>query len=508
MMTVTIQGWAPDTERSFKETLFRFLEEINSTKAALYLLAPDGAYLLATQYGFGRREILSVRHESGSPLVLKALELRDKPLIVNHRDESPELFDVLNASGSARMLLTPVYGDDRLVGFVDVRDKGRKRPFLNEDEKAAQIIAGDLLKLIRLNGVVEGLEPEEIQLDVPEEIVRPLKFRATPPPAGTILDQTGLEQLCRCFSAEVGREPEIGVAALTMVDGSAVGTRISVVESMGADDVAPLLHHQAEALRKKGLDLPGPDRLTGQTVKREDHRKETGSQVVAASVLLLNSDWAVVVGAVGCGENKAIPRMMKRLTQRAHEISGQASVRLARNRLARGLLRPPGREFPHLEKHALSVSRLSWMVAQGIGLPREHCEASARAGLLHDVGMLELDYDHLYRMKAPGPEERRSYRNHVLEGERIVAEAGLVDVQSAVRNHHERWDGRGYPDGLAGDAIPLIARIVHAAEVWDVLTSPESYRRPVTAERAVETIRAEGGRQFDPRVVDALLRVV
>ncbi len=140
MMTVTIQGWGPDTERSFKETLFRFLEEVNSTKAALYLLAPDGAYLLATQYGFGRREALSVRHEARASLVLKAHELREKPLVVNRRDESPELFDIFNSAGSTRMLLTPVYGDSRLVGFVDARDKGRKRPFLKEDENAARII--------------------------------------------------------------------------------------------------------------------------------------------------------------------------------------------------------------------------------------------------------------------------------------------------------------------------------------------------------------------------------
>lgn len=508
MMTVTIQGWGPDTERSFKETLFRFLEEVNSTKAALYLLAPDGAYLLATQYGFGRREILSVRHEARASMVLKANELREKPLVVNHRDESPELFDIFNSAGSARMLLTPVYGDGRLVGFVDARDKGRKRPFLKEDENAARLIAGDLLKLVRLTGVVEGLEPEESPQAVSEEIVRPRKPRVAPSSTGTVLDQTGLEQLCRCFSVEVEREPEMSLAVLTMVDGDGTGARVSVVEGMDADDVAPLLHHQAEILRKKGLDLPGPDMWTVQTVEREDRRRETGAQVVAASVLLMNGGWAVAVGAVGCAENNTVPRMINRLTRRARELSAQSSVRLARNRLARGLLRPPGREFPHLEKHALSVSRLSWMVAHSLGLLREQCEEAALTGLLHDVGMLELDYDQLYRMKTPGPDERRSYRNHVVEGERIVAEAGLIEVQKAVRNHHERWDGRGYPDGLAGDAIPLIARIVHAAEVWDVLTSAESYRRPVTAERAVETMRSEGGRQFDPRVVDALLRVI
>ena len=507
-MAVTLQGWTPEIERSFKETLFRFLEEVNSTKAALYLVDPDGAYILVSQYGFGRREAVAARHEARSPLVLKAREMRDRPLIVNHQDESPELFDILHAAGSEHMLLTPLYGDSRLVGFVDARDKGRKRSFVDEDEKTARSIAADLLKLVRLTGVVEDLTHETPRESVREEVLPSLPLPAAVEPAGAVLDRTGLEQLYRCFSAEVSREPEIALAALTIVDGSDVGSKVIVVDDLVSDDMVPLFHHQAEALRTKGLDPPGPDSWSVQVVTRDDQRREIGPQVTGAAVLVFSDGWAVVGGAVGCAESGAVPRMMHRLGWRAREISTQSIIRFSRNRLARGLLRPPGREFIHLEKHALSVSRLSWLMAQELGLPRVQCETTALAGLLHDVGMLDLDYERLYRMKAPGPEERRTFRNHVIEGERIVAEAGLDEIKPAIRHHHERWDGGGYPDGLAGEAIPLLARIVHAAEVWNVLTSPESYRRPVTPERAVETMRSEGNRQFDSRVVDALLRVV
>ncbi|MCK5378224.1 MAG: HD domain-containing protein [Acidobacteria bacterium] len=507
-MAVGLQGWTPETERSFKETLFRFLEEVNSTKSALYLLAPDGTYLLATQYGFGRREVLAARHEARSPVVLKAREVRDKPMVVNHRDESPELFDVLQAAGSERMLLMPLYGDSRLVGFVDARDKGRKRPFVDEDERTARGIAADLVKLVRLTGVVEGLGPDTPQESAPEEADPAPQTRRMAAPAGTVLDRMGLEQLYRCFVAEVSREPEIGVATLTMMAGSKVGVRAIVVEGLGADDMAPLFHHQADILRKKGLDLPASDSWSVQTVTREDQRREIGPQVVGASILIISGDWAVVGGVVGCAESGSVPRIMHRLCRRAHEISRQSLVRFSRNRLARGLLRPPGREFPHLEKHSLSVSRLTWLVAQDLGLSRVQCEVSALAGLLHDVGMVDLDYERLYRIKTPGPDERRGFRNHVVEGDRIVTEAGLGEINEAIRHHHERWDGRGYPDGLAGEGIPLLARIIHASEVWDVLTSPDSYRRPMTPELAVETMQMEGGRQFDSRVVDALLRVV
>jgi putative nucleotidyltransferase with HDIG domain len=507
-MGVTIQGWKPETERLFKEALFRFLEEINSTKAALYLLVPDGAYLLATQYGFGRRDVLAERHEARAPLVLKAREIRDRPLVVNHRDESPELFEILHTAGSDRMLLTPLYSDSRLVGFVDARDKGRKRPFLDEDVTAAHSIADDLIKLIRTTGVVEAVErdvsPEPV-VENPAQVLRP---QDVPRTTGVVLDRIGLEQLYSCFVAEVSREPEVVLAALTLADGSGVGSRVIVTEGPGAVESVPLLHHQAEVLREAGLEPPAPDAWSIQTVTREDRHGGSGSLVVGSSVLIDSEGWAVVGGAVGCAESDSVPRMMYRLGLRAREISSQSVVRLSRNRLARGLLRPSGEGFPHLETHAHTVSRLAWLMALDLGLSRTETEAAAFAGLLHDIGMIELDYERIYRMKVPGPEERKIYRSHVIEGERIVTEAGLSDIKEAVRYHHERWDGRGYPDGLSGEAIPFLARMVHVAEVWDVLTSPDSYRRPVTTERAVETMRAERGRQFDPRIVDVLFRVI
>lgn len=506
-MVVTLPGWSAETERSFKETLFRFLEDVNSTKAALYLLDPDGAYLLATQYGFGRREALAIRHEARSPLVLKARELRDTPLAINHRDESPELVEHLQA-GSGRMLLAPIYGDSRLVGFVDARDKGRKRPFLDEDEMLGRSIAADLLKLVRLTGVVEGVELEIDSQPVEEEIVRSPQIVAATVPVGTVLDRAGLEQLYRCFSEEVSRQTEIGIAALTLADSSGVGSRVIAVDGLKSEEILPLLNHQAESLRREGFEPPTPDSWSLQTVIREDQREETASLVAGSAVLVAGDGWAILVGAVGSSESGSVPRMLQRLCRRAREISTQSGVRFSRNRLAWGLLRPSGRTFLHLEKHAVSVSRLTWLVAQTMGLSSAECEASALAGLLHDVGMVELDYENLYRMKAPGPDERRSYRNHVIEGERIVAEAGLGEIRDVVRHHHERWDGQGYPDGLAAEAIPPLSRIVHVAEVWNVLTSQDSYRHPVTRERAMETMRSEGGRQFDPRVVDALLRVV
>ncbi len=513
MMTATLPGWNPELERSFKETLFRFLEEVNSTKAAMYLLAPDGTYLLATQYGFGRRDALAVRFEQRSPLVSKARERRDRPLIINHPDECPELYDVLHAAGSHRMLLVPLYGDSQLAGFVDVRDKGRKRPFEIGDEKKARSIARDLLKLIRLTGVVEGLEPEvEEAPSSPEktEAVRP----AVEPGGGGrasgtgIFDRIGIEELWRRFREEIAGEPDLGPAALAVANDAEVGVRALVVRDEEREELAPLLHHQAEAIRSAGIDPPAPDEWTVREIVRDDRRTEIGPQIAAAAVLISGDGWAVVAGVSGGVESGAVPRVIRRLRRHAEDISQNSLARFARNRGVRRLLRPSAGQFLHLERHSLAVSRLAWSIAGKLDLSLKRRIDVALGAVVHDIGMTELDYDRLYRLKTPDSVDLQRYCDHVVEGERIVREAGLIDLVGIVKHHHERWDGRGYPDGLVGEAIPLEARIVHVAEVWDVLTSSESYRRPVPTDRAAETLRKERGRQFDPRVVDALLTVV
>ncbi len=142
------------------------------------------------------------------------------------------------------------------------------------------------------------------------------------------------------------------------------------------------------------------------------------------------------------------------------------------------------------------------------GVDHEEVEAAAIAGLLHDVGMRELDYDRLYRLSDPRPEHIRVYRKHVLVGERVLRGVGLETVADAIRSHHERWDGKGYPDQLAGEQIPWLARLVHTAEVFDVLTSPSSYRPPVPADKALSAIESGAGHQFDPAMVQSLLKVV
>ena len=101
-------------------------------------------------------------------------------------------------------------------------------------------------------------------------------------------------------------------------------------------------------------------------------------------------------------------------------------------------------------------------------------------------------------------------KTHTIEGERMLSRVGgfMREVGLIVRSHHERWDGGGYPDGLAGEAIPLEARIITCCDSWNAMRTDRSYRRALSREVALAELRAGCGTQFDPRVVAALLAVV
>ena len=129
--------------------------------------------------------------------------------------------------------------------------------------------------------------------------------------------------------------------------------------------------------------------------------------------------------------------------------------------------------------------------------------------MLHDVGKLAVD-PHI--LDWPGPldeHQRERVRRHTIEGEELLAGiAGLEHLAPAVRATHEAWDGSGYPDGLTGDEIPLTARIVTVVDAFDAMTSERAYRLPLPHGEVLRRLRGGVSRQFDPRVVDALLHLI
>ena len=131
------------------------------------------------------------------------------------------------------------------------------------------------------------------------------------------------------------------------------------------------------------------------------------------------------------------------------------------------------------------------------------------AALLHDIGKLQVDPEILNKAGKPTDEEWEQLRSHPLYGESLVEplREWLGEWTEAVGYHHERWDGKGYPRGVAGEQIPLAGRIVAIADVFDVITSARSYKEPATATEAREEITRCSETQFDPRLVRAFVNI-
>jgi HD-GYP domain-containing protein (c-di-GMP phosphodiesterase class II) len=160
--------------------------------------------------------------------------------------------------------------------------------------------------------------------------------------------------------------------------------------------------------------------------------------------------------------------------------------------------------------HTQGVVALALDVAAELGLDATGRQRVEFGALLHDVGKIAIPKAIINK---PGPlddDEWALIRTHTVEGQRLLDRVGglMRDVGLVVRASHERWDGGGYPDGLAGEDIPLEARIVACCDSFNAMTTTRSYRRAMSAAAALEECRACAGTQFDPAVVDALVRVV
>ncbi|MFN8110031.1 MAG: HD domain-containing protein [Thermoleophilia bacterium] len=163
---------------------------------------------------------------------------------------------------------------------------------------------------------------------------------------------------------------------------------------------------------------------------------------------------------------------------------------------------------PTTRDHSQNVARVAALIAQEMGMGPEQVEEVRLAGLLHDVGKIGVSDELLTRPGPLEPHEWEEIRQHPEIGYRMLSGTRLRGVRTFVRHHHERWDGGGYPQGLAGEDIPAESRIIAVANALDSMTNDRPYRLAFGFEYAVEQIESRAGSQFCPATVDALMRLI
>jgi GGDEF domain-containing protein len=238
-------------------------------------------------------------------------------------------------------------------------------------------------------------------------------------------------------------------------------------------------------------------------------RQQLGEIVLAATAPLQDSDEAFPIGRaygeVTIPDDASDPEVAFQIAGQRLAAHKQRQHRSARRQAHAVLMAALSARRPELRDHLRVVAYRAISLGRRLGLDREQIDDIALAAELQDVGLLAVPESVLEKEAPLDESEAATIHRHPLEGERIISAApGLASVASLVRSSYERFDGCGYPDRIAGEAIPLGARIIAVAVAFAALTSPRPYRAASSGEEALAELRRCAGTQFDPRVVEAL----
>jgi HD-GYP domain-containing protein (c-di-GMP phosphodiesterase class II) len=207
----------------------------------------------------------------------------------------------------------------------------------------------------------------------------------------------------------------------------------------------------------------------------------------------------------GDGESALLASDEVRLLERRVRAINEQNRDVYLERMAE-LIRDLESRHPYFVGHSGRVAEYASAIGRQMGLRPDKMDILHRAALLHDLGRYVIPEEVLSRS---GPLSRSDWalvRQHPAVAERIVGQLRFLQREaSVIRHHHERVDGRGYPDGLAGEAIPLESRILAVADALDAMTSPRPHREPYSLEEALEHLRLGAGSQFDARVAEAAI---
>jgi hypothetical protein len=553
----------PDVEElkpKLKEVLYDCAVTIRATKAALYVFDGTSKFELATEYGFrgGVRQVA----DFNDPIVDRCGRGRT-PFYVNGLAAEPRFSELLYEASTDRLLAAPLYSRGKLVGLIDMRDKAAKAPFDNEDIAKAQSIAERLVDVFgerNLFGhrfIALSADPERPAAR-PAEVVEPPQARPAPPapppeapapappaPADTVpaerahlprlapLVIDAREAAARLLTApdsEPLSQADVDTArdalrAVLLIPGAVAATFSAFGHLGGVQEIAARAPMAEEAknllqsklqvwLAKRGenagfvhTSVATPLGTAGPNVVAADIQK------VFTAPLQVRSLRGLYLTVVFSGTPDRVAHELLAVLHAHLQLLLEQSVRQEgysqlQARIAARLVEPEFATFRELRRHSELVSRLSEQFARHIGLTEAEAETARIAGLVHDCGLRLLDYERLYDKRELTAEELAFLREHPHVGAAIVEPLLGTEIAKIVLCHHERPDGRGYPNQMRGDDIPLLSRVIQLCDAWVAMTDEESYRFPASRETALGSIARSGGLQFDAELTPKFVQLI
>lgn len=540
-----------------KEILYRCMEEIRATKAALYFLDPASKnYSLVESYGFRESQLRNPILPDSD--VIDRLLTRRTPFFINGLGVDPRFSEMLYEADTERILIAPIFSRGRLIAFVDMRDKPSKQPFGEADLAAAQKISDQINEMVGTSelfgpwraiqlsnvGQTTGASPRGELAPRPVAVAVPA-VRPVPPPPTRSPEQPAAPKAIEPYSSGWYVEKARATlandlrrsrsAALVLTDAefeairpaltpflllpNVVMASLSSFSQIGSSrEIAAIGPIDPEALEKFDSKLEAWIRKRGElfTSPRTriyqpfaDARAVDGqslASILSAPVtagdrkgLALSVGFAI---APDRATQAKLTHLLESLQKSIEQAIGHQTLASMRQKIAEALLEPDFREYPALKEHSLRVAHLADKFAKFLKLPQHEVDTIRIAAIVHDVGIRFLDYERLYRKQTLTPEERALLQEHPIVGSAVVARSGLgAEIANIVLCHQERVDGSGYPQKLSAAEIPLASKIIHICEAFDAMTSPNSYQPQLPERHALERIRSLAGQQFDADLV-------
>ena len=547
-----------ELQSKLKEILYDCAVELKATKAALYLYEEsEGYFELITQYGF--RGGLAEKADMDDPLIDRCGRGRSA-FFINGLTVEPRFSEKLYEASTDRLLAAPVYQRGKLVGVVDMRDKSGKALFEQSDLPKAQRIADRIAELfakknlfgqrfITLSNASDGMmllpqqhasvaaaAPSAAPAAPPPPPVSAPPLRPVPAPAAAaprsqvprtptmILEaRAAAELIFESQPAEALGEAEIAAArevlqATLLVPGATIASfsafghlgGIQEVAARGTvtDEAMNLLQSKLNVwLSKRGeagghlkSNLQVPFGASGAAVTPSQMVKVFTAPVTAGSLRGL-----YLTVAFGASPDRAAHEMLAAFhtqMQLAIEHSmTRGAAQAVRWRIAEKLLEPDFSHYPELRRHSDDVVARVEAFARFIALSQQEVETARVVALVHDAGMRLLDYDRLYRKRDVTQDEMGILQEHVQVGAALVEPLLGNEIARAVLCHHERWDGRGYPNALQGEEIPRLSRIIQICDAYEMMIAADNYQTPEPPPKALGILTRGAGSQFDPELV-------
>ncbi len=405
------------------------------------------------------------------------------------------------------VLCVPLKISHRVVGVVEVLNRQDQRPFQRDDLELLEAISAQIALVVENTQLFEMHQAKIQKLRTLEEISRVLNSTLDE----KVVRRQAMEAATKLMDTEVG--------SLLLIDPTRKELFFEVDSIERGERVK-------EVRLKIGEGIAGWVAQTGKPLIIEDAQKDPRfSNKVDRKTNFVTRNMICVpvkikgrtIGVLQSINKKNQGRFSKGDLENFSSLANQVAIAIENANLykelketflstARALSDTIEAKDAYTGGHTQRVMEYSVAISRHLGLPTDEMEKLKLAAILHDIGKIGVDDQVLQKQGRLNEEEKRKMQQHTIIGPRIVKRVRqLHPIIPGIRHHHEMYDGSGYPDAAKGEQIPLMARIIAVADTFDAMTSDRPYRKGLDVKSALKEIRQFSGKQFDPKVVQALL---